>query len=273
MKNNIERNTDNIYISKAHVSITDRVLKTGTKITMHWHEYYEIGMIVRGKGKTTINDEEFTFDDGSLFFLTPVDFHCIDIIEDTRILNISFNIACLEDTFIPEILMTINPVTRLESVDYMLSLAKRLQSELESRERFGKKYISSLMNCILIDIYRKSGVEAKEISAPIQNAIQYIHRRFRENITLEDAAAAAGLSANYFSVKFHEIVGEGFKKYLNRLRLGYAAKLLEYTSLPVSEIAYYCGYNSPERFIKNFREFYIITPFSYRKNMRKEIDI
>lgn len=269
MKNEIERNSENVYISKEYVSITDRIIPKSDVILMHWHEYYEIEIIVSGAGKMIINDDGVDFKSGAVFFLTPIDFHSIDFTEDTRIFNISFNTECLEDVFIPDILMSMPPLAAFENIDNLLMLAEKLKNELSIQKRFSKKYISSIMNCILIEIYRQGNAQSKELSSPVQNAIQYIHKHFREDISLEDAAAAADMSCGYLSRIFHQTVGEGYKQYLNRLRLSYAAKLLEYTMLPVNEAAYCCGFNSPERFIKNFKAFYNITPLAYRKEKNK----
>jgi len=262
---NIER-----YILDSHILVVKRDFEADDPVPMHWHEYYEIEIFLSGKGKMFLNGEEYSFEKGSLFFLTPVDFHRIDFHEKTEALNISFDPACLEDTLMPEILMTMGSMAKLDDLENLLVMINRLKNEIENQKSFSKKYVSSVMNCILIDIYRKCGAGTKEISAPVQKAILYIHRKFRENITLNEVAEVAGLSVNYFSVKFREVVGENFKKYLIRQRLNYAIKLLEYTDLKVSEIAFYCGFNSQERFIRNFREIYSITPYSYRKKFKKD---
>ena len=44
-------------------------------INTHWHTYYEMELVVRGKGKHIINGTSYPFEAGDAFFLTPSDFH------------------------------------------------------------------------------------------------------------------------------------------------------------------------------------------------------
>jgi len=156
---NIER-----YILDSHILVVKRDFEADDPVPMHWHEYYEIEIFLSGKGKMFLNGEEYSFEKGSLFFLTPVDFHRIDFHEKTEALNISFDPACLEDTLMPEILMTMGSMAKLDDLENLLVMINRLKNEIENQKSFSKKYVSSVMNCILIDIYRKCGAGTKEIS-------------------------------------------------------------------------------------------------------------
>ena len=53
-------------------------------------------------------------------------------------------------------------------------------------------------------------------------------------------------------------------KYVSSLRLSYAANLLSSSNLPVSEIAYECGFGSLSSFYSQFEKEYGITPKKYR---------
>lgn len=58
---------------------------------------------------------------------------------------------------------------------------------------------------------------------PVRRAVAYIQKNYREPLKLADAAAAAGLSASYFSAVFHQTMGISFSKYLTEYRLQAAA--------------------------------------------------
>ncbi len=100
----------------------------------------------------------------------------------------------------------------------------------------------------------------------MQDAVKYIHENYAENITLEGAAASAGLAPTYFSRKFKEIVGTGFRDYLTFVRLREAASLLRKTHLPISEVARRCGFNSSNYFGDAFRSAYGMPPRQYRQS-------
>ena len=49
----------------------------------------------------------------------------------------------------------------------------------------------------------------------------------------------------------------------------YASHLLMTTNVPISEIGYRVGYESPSYFTKTFREIFGISPQEYRKSSRE----
>jgi AraC-like DNA-binding protein len=80
------------------------------------------------------------------------------------------------------------------------------------------------------------------------------------------AASEAGLTPTYFSRKFKEVVGTGFRDYVNFVRLGGAASLLRTTQLSIQEISRRCGFNSANYFGDAFRSAYGISPREFRKS-------
>lgn len=56
------------------------------------------------------------------------------------------------------------------------------------------------------------------------------------------------MSPTYYSKKFKQITGVGFKEYLTKTRLYEATELLTHTSLNVTEIAIRCGFNDGNYF-------------------------
>ena len=80
------------------------------------------------------------------------------------------------------------------------------------------------------------------------------------------AASEAGLTPTYFSRKFKEVVGTGFRDYVNFIRLGGAASLLRTTQLSIQEISRRCGFNSANYFGDAFRSAYGISPREFRKS-------
>lgn len=99
----------------------------------------------------------------------------------------------------------------------------------------------------------------------IESAREYILKHFHENISLEQLAAHCFVSPFYFSRIFKTITGESPHQYLTKVRLTHARVLLAETNLPVSELSYTCGFNSPEHFVTAFKQHYRVTPSSVRK--------
>ena len=108
-------------------------------------------------------------------------------------------------------------------------------------------------------------VRRNEALRPVRVAKQYVREHFREPITLEDVCVAAGFSVSYFSALFKKETGEGFSKYLVRVRMEEAKNLLRETNLPVAEICSRVGYSDRKHFTSVFHKFTGLNPGEYRK--------
>lgn len=60
------------------------------------------------------------------------------------------------------------------------------------------------------------------------------------------------------------LAGEPLGESSSRTRIETAARLLRYTDVPVAEIAYRVGYDTPSSLSKAFRRFFGISPKAYR---------
>ncbi len=100
---------------------------------------------------------------------------------------------------------------------------------------------------------------------PVRLAKQYIQKHFSQPLTLEEVSAAAGFSVNYFSTLFKKETGEGFSKYLTRVRMEEAKELLRETGLSVQEILKRVGYGDIKHFTRVFRAETGLTPGEFRK--------
>ena len=104
-----------------------------------------------------------------------------------------------------------------------------------------------------------------ETSRPIRQAKQYVHKHYAENITLEEVCDHVGFSVAYFSALFKKETGEGFAKYLMRVRMDEAKTLLRETGLSVTEICERVGYNDRKHFTQTFHKIAGVNPAEYRK--------
>ena len=104
-----------------------------------------------------------------------------------------------------------------------------------------------------------------EAGRPVRIAKQYVMQHFHEPITLEEVCEATGFSVSYFSVLFKKETGEGFAKYLTRVRMDEAKRLLRETNLPVAEICERVGYSDRKHFTHTFHKMAGLNPAEYRK--------
>lgn len=88
--------------------------------------------------------------------------------------------------------------------------------------------------------------------------------RYSEPLTVDDLAAAAGLSRAHFSREFRNAFGESPYSYLLTRRLERAATLLRGTDYTVADICMQVGLTSVGSFTTSFRRAYGVTPTEYR---------
>ncbi len=84
--------------------------------------------------------------------------------------------------------------------------------------------------------------------------------------SVENLAEYLNISRVQLYRKVKAIMGISISDYIGNIRLEKAKSMLENTSLTISEIAYACGFSSPNYFSTTFKIKYGTTPLSYRKS-------
>ena len=99
----------------------------------------------------------------------------------------------------------------------------------------------------------------------IYTVVDYVNLHYQQDVTAQSCAKQVYMSYSYFSRCFRQVMGTGFKEYLNNVRMNQAEKLLLSTHMSISEIAYACGYNQASYFILTYRNLKGVTPLAFRK--------
>lgn len=102
-----------------------------------------------------------------------------------------------------------------------------------------------------------------------ENVFNLIRAKYKEVITLEDMAQAAGMSSKYFCQMFKQLTHYTPIEYLVNYRIEYAKYLLCIKNMAVSDVAIHTGFNSTAYFIKVFKKFTDTTPKQYVKTNSK----
>jgi two-component system, response regulator YesN len=99
----------------------------------------------------------------------------------------------------------------------------------------------------------------------IRKAKEYLEHHYTDpELSLNEVAAQANLSASHFSVVFSQETGQTFKEYLTEIRINKAKELLRMTSLRSADIAYQVGYNDPHYFSSVFKKNTGLSPMEFR---------
>lgn len=125
-------------------------------------------------------------------------------------------------------------------------------------ELMSRYVLSELLTLIAQECSEQRTTPAKErIAREIQ---EYLLCNFRRNVTIEELAALAGISPNYVTVLFREVVGNTPIQYLHQIRINTALNLLNNTQMSISEISEYLGYCDQSYFNRMFKKWMGVAP-------------
>ncbi|WP_078551404.1 AraC family transcriptional regulator [Bacillus alkalicellulosilyticus] len=99
----------------------------------------------------------------------------------------------------------------------------------------------------------------------VQRAVDYIEQNLDKEIGITDIASKAFFSPFHFQRLFQAISGFSVQAYIRKRRMSEAAVLLKKTDKTILEIAVISQYGSQEAFTRAFHGCFGITPSSYRK--------
>ena len=261
-----------------HLSISVNIIEK--HYPLHWHEFYEAELILSGSGKHIVNGTTYELSEGSIFLLTPADFHEVfpDMGTPLKLINIKFSDEMLAEA-LRELLFNTSGLICAKLAGYDLKWIKHefelLCVEFNQLELCRDILIKGALERILITLIRYKDLDSAGstesypgvLHTSINKALAYIHNHFREPLTLKGIAQKVHLSANYFSECFHKAAGSSFQSYVLNTRLNFARSLITVSDLPVTEICYASGFNSLPHFTRAFKKVFGSSPNSYRKTV------
>ena len=91
-----------------------------------------------------------------------------------------------------------------------------------------------------------------------------MQKNFASDITLSGIAKMCSVSPEHMSRTFKKETGFGFSEYLTHLRLKEAEYLLKNSTLPITDVAYQCGFFDSNYFSVVFKKIFGVSPSGMR---------
>lgn len=255
-------------------------------VPWHWHEELELGYIEQGGSIIRTINQEYPVHQGNGFFINTN-------VVDTKINGNPGNPALEINHIFHPIFIGGHFGSRI-TTKYLNPILQNQQISVHIIRRGSKEADTLLDQLVLLkEMNRKPGQEIlirntlsaawlllldeikKHFEAPqvietekeirIKSMLSYIHRNFREKITLEEIAAAANISEREANRIFQKIIQQTPFEYLLNYRLNAAKELLSHSDLSITEISYRCGFTDSAYMGKQFRKANGMTPKEYRQ--------
>jgi len=109
-----------------------------------------------------------------------------------------------------------------------------------------------------------------ELYKRLNYAKDFIHSCYMNEISLDDLASVACMNNAYFLREFKKYFGLSPHQYIIQHRLNMAKKLMQTTSLSITEICFEVGYSDTTSFGKLFKKYFLSTPAVFRLDTRKK---
>lgn len=249
--------------------------KINQYIELHWHEFFELEIVLGGSGYQLLNGRRIELKKGTAYLMRLTDFHEIIPSSELVIYNLKMDEKVLPPNIL-SILLKTRDILCFELEECELSAVKELfdlcmiENSLSTPDI---TYIKNIINCMLIKVFKNQHISLPqdELSEknPLQAALLYLNMHFREDPSLLQMAEILHYNPNHFSAAFHKAVGLTYSEYLNNLKISYAKELLLSTNLKVGDICYESGFSSASHFLKIFKEHVGISPLRFRNLSRK----
>lgn len=104
----------------------------------------------------------------------------------------------------------------------------------------------------------------------LRDAVLYIEGHYNEDIKLSDISVNAGINHTTLTALMKQELGCTAMEYLMQYRITAAKKQLEFTSVPIKDIANMTGFKTVQHFGRIFKEQTGITPAQFRKTAVEE---
>ncbi|MGW0712385.1 helix-turn-helix domain-containing protein [Streptomyces sp. NPDC002643] len=150
-----------------------------------------------------------------------------------------------------------------------------LDGVARNREPVSRTYVDQLGLTIAVQLAWRHSDRRRAPVAPARPAgltdrqfmvtRELMDARLSDPLPLEDLAAAAGLSISQFARAFKARTGQPPHRYLMRLRVEQAARLLRTDVLPIAEVAARCGFSHQEHLTRVLRAQLGSTPAELRR--------
>lgn len=260
----------------------------------HKHIEYELMLFTRGSGKQFVGEGVLDYKEGDITLIGSN-------VPHLHLCNAKLNPELNLEASAGEALQfhpTIFPLAMEELPDYLSVFQllqrsqygirfydeelyqelKQLFHEIDSCEYTNRiifllQILNRLSSCkktkLLSNTAYSSSNFSVEANDPVSKVYTYLFNHYKEKITLQEIANYVKQNPSALCRYFRQRTDKSIFRCLAEIRIEHACKLLSYSNLSVSQIAYESGYGNVPYFIKQFESLTQRTPKEYRIQIAK----
>ena len=250
----------------------------------HFHDEYELHLIVATSGKAFVGDWIGPFQPGHLVLCGPrlphnwisLDLPEGGVAERDLVIQFPHEPIAHAAEMIPELADVMPLLERARHGIEFFGLSERAHAHwlgvkhTRGMQRFAAfcDFLADLAQCTdyrLLSNVQMQGEDDDTALEQINAIVDRIAGDASKPLSAGDVAAELGMSESRFSRFFRRATGNTFTDFVNRLRITRACQLLMETDRYISNVCYDCGFNNVANFNRRFLEIKGMTPKEFRR--------
>ncbi|MEM8508309.1 MAG: AraC family transcriptional regulator [Bacteroidota bacterium] len=250
----------------------------------HYHPEIEICFVKQGRGKRIIGESIEDFDDGDLVLVGSNVPH--SWISDEQFNRSEKNMEVFVVQFDLNVFDRFTGMPEFHRIEQLLAQSTKglffkgiIKTDLETMllELSAAKGMKKLLilfalldafcehqNIISLNSSGYTMVHKKHQEDRILKVCNYIHERYKENLSISELAGLVVMNNASFCRFFKRTLGKTVVEYINELRISHVCNQIQNTREPIYKIAYDTGFSSLAHFNKQFKRSTGRTPTEYR---------
>jgi len=254
-------------------------------------DFYSISLKWNFNAKIKYGQQEYDFDEGIMFFISPGQVFSIQVAQDTT-LQPSGWMLLIHPDFLWNTPLA-KAIRQYEYFDYAVNEALFLSEKEETTiagimqsiqqeyhaniDNFSQDIIIAhleLMFSYAERFYHRQFITRKITNHKILGRLEQVLAEYFDNDdltkdglpTVQYVAEALNVSPNYLSSLLKVLTGQSTQQHIHNKLIGKAKEKLSTTDLSVSEIAYGLGFEHPQSFSKLFKTKTNLSPLAFRQS-------
>lgn len=260
------------------------VKKFLTKNAAHTLTYYDITFITEGEGTFSIDNQTYKAAPGDVIFSRPGEIRSWAVEQIANGYALIFEDSFLSSFFKDPLFVQHLPFFRPEKTasklhlsnelySRMLQLLHEIKEEIDAYKQNDVHVLRALLYealMLLCRAYRDietSGSAGRETSnTHVSKFMQLVNEHLKQEHSVRFYADKLCITPNYLNETVTSVLNVSAKQYIRNKIMEEAKRLLAYTELPISEIAFELNFSTVSYFTRSFRQYTGETALSYRKH-------
>jgi AraC-like DNA-binding protein len=256
------------------VDLGERREEANSRFRIGPHAHWVLCYVVEGSSRIGIEGRmEAVLRPGSIACLPPNFSHCGQhgLEPKHHLLWVSFQLNRIESRH-PEwkLFQALHRVQFAHDLGHLEHHFRQLTREATTPSIHQASGVRLALDSLVLEVVRgltepKKILSLVSVHPAISKALTILETKFRTNWSVNELAEEVGLSRSRLAELFNLEVGYSVHKFLNKVRVRHAEKLLGHSELAVGEIASECGFATIQHFSRVFKEVNGQSPVIFRR--------